>query len=486
MTEKPNQQGLPVGMVLLDRYEIVRVIGEGGWGLVYEGRHQTLGKRVAIKVLHPHLSRMSENAKRFEREAQIAGALQHPNLATVHDFGVLPSGQPFFVMEYYEGKSLAELIEAERKISEERVISIFIALCDGLSVAHAQGCLHRDIKPGNVLIVRHGETETPVLMDFGLAKLVESDNKSNLTRTGETLGTPHYMSPEQCVSKSVDVRSDIYSLGCVMYECLTGEAPFSADSVYECMHKHLQEEPAPFKSRNASKISSAMEQVVFHCLEKAAEDRPQTADELRQELLDVQDSSGKLRSGSRKRKAPSKSISVKRGRARGIAIGAITIVLIAAIGAVVALSWQKTQPLPATTSNAAPAAPFVNPPERFQQLAQLTISQDQVGNLEQAKQTADEMVKLSEQKFGAFTPATSDAYYLRGRVLEHQGRYQEAISDWNKCMNIKEKLFGHDNPAAVMAYLDMAHLYEEAGQKEEAKLWFAKAETLRKRLGIIR
>jgi serine/threonine protein kinase len=269
-----------VAEMLADRYEIIEVIGEGGMGVVYKARHVLMKRVVAIKMLHESLIANELTRKRFEQEAQAISALNHPNILTVYDFGITKDNKPYLVVEFLEGTNLAELLEKENHLSEQRALHIFKQACSGLAHAHDKGIVHRDIKPSNFMLVKMGTDEEFVkIVDFGIAKLVQEGQKDTigLTTTGEIFGSPLYMSPEQCCGRSVDARSDIYSLGCVMYFTLTGHSPFAAENVPACLYKHVHETPEKFAEVNPEVVlSPALEGIVFKAMEKEAESRYQS------------------------------------------------------------------------------------------------------------------------------------------------------------------------------------------------------------------
>ncbi len=304
-----------LGTLVSKRYRVLTLIGLGGWSVVYKAKDVTLNRLVALKILHAHLSPWSDKVKRFQREAEAASALNHPNVMTVFDCGVLSQGQPYLVMEYMEGLALSDIIRKEGQVSVKRCLPIFQQACDALAAAHDNGVIHRDLKPGNLLIVKSDQGEDLVkVLDFGLAKFVSQREEGfeDLTGTGETLGTPHYMSPEQCTGRQLDCRSDIYSLGCVMYEALSGKKPLPSESTFECMTKQLVETPLPLAQiRPDLHIPEALEAVVFKALSKDPCQRYQTMDSMKQAL------SGALAGGPAGAKATSKPGASKRALARG-------------------------------------------------------------------------------------------------------------------------------------------------------------------------
>jgi serine/threonine protein kinase len=280
-----------LGTVLDGRYEILEVLGGGGMGLVYKARHSYMKRTVAVKVLHKHMVASTEALKRFRLEAQAVSCLNVPNILTVYDFGVSTQGQPYMVMDYLEGTSLHEVLEAEHNLSVERSLNIFIQICRALEHAHEKNVIHRDLKPSNIMLVSVGDEKDFVkIVDFGIAKLLGAaeGEMEQLTRTGEVFGSPLYMSPEQCRGKPLDCRTDIYSLGSVMYETLTGKPLFEGDEVLDLFFKQTTQKPAAFSAVSPTlAIPQELEQIVFRTLEKEPEDRIPTMRNLRLELEQI-------------------------------------------------------------------------------------------------------------------------------------------------------------------------------------------------------
>lgn len=220
-----------VGKTIAGHYEIVSFLGEGGMSTVYKAKHILLDSIRAIKILHLPRAGDGKILQRFQQEAKASFFLSHPNIVRVYDFGIEPSmQQPYLVMDCLEGKPLSNVLENE-PISSERAINIISQVCNALEHAHTKGIVHRDIKPANIILSKDASGgEIAQLVDFGIAKLINPEEGNDLTQTGEVFGTPLYMSPEQCLGRNVDKRSDIYSLGCVMYECLAGKPPFQGAS----------------------------------------------------------------------------------------------------------------------------------------------------------------------------------------------------------------------------------------------------------------
>lgn len=272
-TGVPSPKDPLLGTVLAYKYEILSVCGKGGMGVVYKARQELIDRIVAIKVLKADLIGDEPSIKRFQLEAKAASRLQHPNVITVHDFGVVDTtGQPYLVMDYIEGESLAAVIQKQGPLNVKRAVPIFVQACSALEHAHRQRVIHRDIKPSNIVLLRVEDKDDFVkVVDFGIAKLaaVPGQESLHLTKTGEVFGSPIYMSPEQCLGGQLDPRSDIYSLGATMYEALTGFPPLLGKTLVDTMSKHINETPASIRTTwPALAVPDGIERVVMKALEK--------------------------------------------------------------------------------------------------------------------------------------------------------------------------------------------------------------------------
>src|SRR5438445_1302996 len=222
--------------VLSGRYELGNVLGRGGMAEVYVGTDRVLGRRIAVKILADRFAKDSSFVARFRREAQSAAALNHPNVVSVFDTGS-DDGTHYIVMEYIQGRTLSEVIKQDAPLLPERAVEIAQAAAEALDFAHRAGIVHRDVKPGNIMLTATGDVK---VTDFGIARATSSES---LTQTATVLGTATYFSPEQAQGERVDARSDIYSLGCVLYEMLTGQPPFVADTAVAVAYKHVRDDP---------------------------------------------------------------------------------------------------------------------------------------------------------------------------------------------------------------------------------------------------
>jgi serine/threonine protein kinase len=288
-----SASGALTGRTLDQKYYLESKLGFGGMGTVYLAGRLLIGDRVAVKVLHPDQMADPQAVERFRREAQTAARLKHPNVVTVYDFGVSREGLNYQVMELAEGECLRSLIKRHGRLAETAAAEIIRQVCAALDEAHRQGIVHRDMKPENILVqIIPGGLQVKVI-DFGIAALRDV-KAGRLTQTGAVAGTPHYMSPEQCLGEELDGRSDIYSLGIVLFEMLTGVVPFDSPTTTAIVVKHVNDPPPPPRTLNP-KISPAVESVALRALEKRRDSRPQTAGEMARELIAA---AGGARAGS--------------------------------------------------------------------------------------------------------------------------------------------------------------------------------------------
>lgn len=277
-----------IGTLLEDRYRILSVVGRGGMGVVYRAKQEYMDRIVAVKMLQPQLVKDSITVKRFEQEAKSASRLMHPNIITLHDYGFVGE-VPYLVMDFVQGTSLSELIKSGGSLGVMRSINIFAQVCDALEHAHRNGIVHRDLKPGNIMLLNTDQQDDFVkVVDFGVAKILElgDEDSQRLTSTGEIFGSPVYMSPEQCEGRHLDGRADLYSMGVVMFETLTGKLPLAGKNVIETITKHLNEIPPSFNQvRPDLYFPDRLEGAVMRALEKHPDDRQQSMLELKNELL---------------------------------------------------------------------------------------------------------------------------------------------------------------------------------------------------------
>ena len=268
---------MEIGQIIKERYEITQLLGEGGMSYVYKATDKQLQRTVAIKTLKPNYVEQEKFVERFKREAQAAANLNHPNIVQIFDWGI--GDEPFFVMEYIEGNTLTSIIAKNRTVSLNDILFIGAQVASGLQAAHSKGLVHRDIKPGNIMITPEGKVK---VTDFGIVSI--QNEESDITKTGSILGTASYISPEQAQGKPVSKESDLYSLGTVLYELITGKPPFEADTPIGTATKHITDKPKKLSEYRAN-IPKGVENAVLKLLHKYPRDRFKNAEDLRALLL---------------------------------------------------------------------------------------------------------------------------------------------------------------------------------------------------------
>ena len=268
---------MEIGQIIKERYEITQLLGEGGMSYVYKATDKQLQRTVAIKTLKPNYVEQEKFVERFKREAQTAANLNHPNIVQIFDWGI--GDEPFFVMEYIEGNTLTSIIANKKIVSMNDILFIGAQVASGLQAAHSQGLVHRDIKPGNIMITPQGKVK---VTDFGIVSL--QNEESDITKTGSILGTASYISPEQAQGKPVSKESDLYSLGTVLYELITGRPPFEGDTPIATATKHITDKPEKLSTFRGS-IPKGVENAVLKLLHKYPKDRFKNAEDLRAILL---------------------------------------------------------------------------------------------------------------------------------------------------------------------------------------------------------
>src|SRR6266576_4074219 len=273
----------------LGNYKIIQKIGAGGQGTVYKATDQKLGRTVVIKVLPAELTVKEANLKRFEREARLASALDHPNICTIFDLNDI-NGIHFIAMQYIEGRNVRQLVNG-RPLSLESALSITLQVADALAAAHARGIMHRDIKAGNVMVTPTGQVK---ILDFGLAKLLDEEaartsgiHHTELTEVGIPYGTATYAAPEQARGDRVDARADIFSAGVLLYEMLTGSWPFKGKTAVDVRHAVLHEEPAPIAQVRPGRVPARLQQIIDKALAKEPRNRYQKISQFADDLRSV-------------------------------------------------------------------------------------------------------------------------------------------------------------------------------------------------------
>ncbi len=320
---------LPEGNVIAGKYKILGHLGSGGMSVVYKARDQVIGRDVALKMLSAERAADAKSVRRFQQEGMAIGRLNHPNIVSVHDVGVTATGEPFFVMDLADGKTLGEVVSFSGRCSPLRALALIENVLDALIHAHEKGVVHRDLKPGNIIVCNSvdGNGEKALVFDFGIAKLMPEPDKTphDLTQTGEVFGSPLYMSPEQCLGKALDGRSDIYSLACILYELISGHPPHRSETTVETIIKHVQEEAQPLSQACPELLLPAgLEALVQKGLSKNPQSRFQSASEMRQAISSVIE---KSRSDKAPMEAKAKLFGILERDPASITIGSLIVLV---------------------------------------------------------------------------------------------------------------------------------------------------------------
>ncbi len=280
------------GVTLLDRYRLLRRLGGGGMGDVYLGEHVVIEKKVAVKILHPQYSEDRDTVDRFLQEARSASRIGHANIVDIADYGQSEDGYVFLVMEYLEGEELGDILDRTGRLTWQKARHFAIQICNALYAAHEKNIIHRDLKPGNIFITTFASQPDFVkVIDFGIAKITDENEGNKMTKTGMILGTPDYMSPEQATGNRLSHASDIYSLGIILYEMLTGTLPFGSDSFMGVLSQHMFDPPEPPRERcPEADIPPVLENITLKALAKKPEDRFSSMQEFAETLMAMDDS----------------------------------------------------------------------------------------------------------------------------------------------------------------------------------------------------
>ncbi len=497
----PPVQDMMIGKTL-GCYKVVEVIGRGGMGIIYKAHDQWMDRTIAIKMLHRHLVDDEQAVKRFNQEAKAAGNIEHPNVIQAYDFGIAPdTEQPFLVMEYLEGKSLSEVIEAESRLEVERTVNIMIQACEALSAAHAKDVLHRDLKPSNIMLMKtKDQADFVKIVDFGIAKMMPSSGKEmQLTQTGEVFGSPLYMSPEQFVGRKVERTSDIYAMGCVMYEALMGKPPIVGEHVLETMYKHMNEKPKKFSEvRPEVKIPAKIEAIVMRCMEKEPIQRYQTMAELHDDLMLTKSGFKDRRPFTVKMKAKFGQIKRLRKKYDELANNVLLVVLSVVIaGCLVgfALMFFRTsqesqwKALKTDAQKAYSREEFPIAQEKFKQAAKVALDTfgdedpryidtlkrlawvyDAVGDYKNGREIFKKVYKLSpEELFKIKTAQVALAPLALLNELRRENTTKGPETILRKSSETIEKFLGSNDPELIPLLEQLALIYEKQNKFGEAE-----------------
>jgi serine/threonine-protein kinase len=424
-----------IGSVVGDRYRVVSRIGVGGMGAVYRAEHTMMRKDLAIKVLLPEFGGKDEFVRRFEREAESASRLQHPNIITVTDFGRTREGSLFLAMEFLAGESLSHVIKAG-PLPKGRALFVIRQILRGLEHAHAAGIVHRDLKPDNIMLVeRDGQADVVKILDFGIAKVTEpvtgrGAGVTALTQAGMIFGTPEYLSPEQALAEVVDPRADIYAAGVILFEMLAGRKPFVAEDKVKLISMHLAHAPPRLREANPNvEVPVALEQVVLQALEKSRENRFATATAFLQALDDAEALAEAGADAGLTGVADGLGVSPPMGAldrlGRFLSGGrALVIALLVVAGASGVLYWRGSHH---RTLVSAPASPAPPPPALADRLKKVEASLES-GNTTQARLLLEH--ELSER------PRDARVRYMLGRVAFAEGKHAEALAQYREAIGL--------------------------------------------------
>ena len=527
-----------VGQIVARRYRIEEIVGHGGMGIVYRAHDNLLNQEIALKMLHTHLLEQT-HLLRFRQEARAAKRLSHPGIVRVFDFGVEDNGRPYISMEYAKGTTLAELLE-KGALGVERSLEIARQVAEAVKYAHEQGILHRDLKPTNIIVTESASGDLAQILDFGIAKLIAGDEESaGLTQTGETLGSPLYMSPEQCQGGVIDGRTDVFALGCVLYHCLTGSTPVAGKNTYEIIFKQINEMPSPLTSFPNLKTAHAVDAVVSKALEKQPERRHQSMDELIGEIQSVQNAtdSNPVKQFQLRILQQKRLLAVRLNKNATAAIALIVVLLVVALSATYVQHQSKLAQTGTPIASAADVrAAFKASYDQGKLRFQTADYRGAVANLDKARQEAESIGDESDAYFDCLTKlaeahrqlkddkqaaSIQDRHdrFLKSRInfgdesqnaqiisqlwidherepnntdvahklvtvqnnqaslLYHRGQLIEAEKCCVNALTVADKLLAADDPQVIRAHGSMARVRKQLGKTELARQDFEKVMT---------
>lgn len=480
-----------VGSFFAERYQIIARLGRGGMSSVYKAKHTLMDRIVAVKIL---TASDVPSLKRFQLEAKLVSSLKHHNIVTVFDFGVSFKGQPYLVMDFLEGSTLMEEIRKEKRLDLNRATWIFCQGCDALNYAHKRDLIHRDLKPSNFMLVDEEDQDDVVkLVDFGIAKHLNmpASTVNQLTASGEVLGSPVYMSPEQCTGNRLDARSDIYSLGCVMYETLTGKPPLLGSDIFDTIQRHIHDTPRSFASVDPALISvpEQLEQIVLKCLKTDPNDRYQTILELWTDLelfrntlrpaknatqTGMQAMQSQVGSSSAIRSVAvstgvSSSSSVPASNpkvAPQVIFGAVSLVVAAASMMYFFYPQGPNTPVPAGKSD-------------WKSLNEKGEQEFSLGHYPAAQKLFKQALTSAEE-FDSQDPRYATSLNNLGNVYFKEDFYPEAERSLKKALSIREEIFGKTGLPVADSMNDLAMVYFAHGKTAQVEPLLTRAMAIRK------
>lgn len=445
---------IALGTVIVGHYEILSIIGIGATGTVYKAKHLLVGSVRAIKILH--VKNDDRVLRRFQQEAKASLCLNHPNIVRVYEFGIEPNlQQPYLVMEYVEGEALSAVLAKQHQLAQERACGLIEQVCQGLAHSHGNGIVHRDVKPANIILTRTGSgAEQAKLVDFGIAKITAPEEGQNLTQTGEVFGTPLYMSPEQCLGRKVDARSDIYSLGCVLYECLAGKPPFQGQSAIETIMMHVNPPELALATTDASKD---LKSIIQKSLEPDPDERYQSAINLAQDLLRLKKGESIRLSKSKRRRL----FSHRQGKESQVALVGIAVFILFAAIACGSFLLQLNNQIVADSS----------PSDKAWTLHTLAQRQIKDGMLTQAKQNEElALVWLAQARpDNAQKMRTNQCLRALAMLEESRGDATTAERRLQKALQLAQEAPGPKNSLLVETRSELAQLYRKHDKAAEAE-----------------
>ncbi len=473
-----------IGSFFAERYQIISQLGKGGMSSVYKAKHTLMDHIVAIKIL---VASDVPSLKRFQLEAKLVSSLKHHNIVTVYDFGVSFKGQPYLVMDYLEGSNLMEEIRREKRLDLVRATWIFCQACDALNLAHKRDLIHRDLKPSNFMLVDEEQHDDVVkLVDFGIAKhlAMPVSEAAQLTQAGQVLGSPLYMSPEQCTGNRLDARSDIYSLGCVMYETLTGRPPLIGIDVFDTIQRHIHETPRSFASVDPELVSlpEQIEVIVLKCLKLDPGDRYQTILEL---WTDLELFRNTLRPAKNATQTGIPAISP----IQVTSSNAIRTVTPAAETTAAKFSWSPVIAAVSTAVAAAVMFYFFHPQStadhvnstlpQWKELNEKGEQEYSQGHYPSAQKLFRDACTVAEG-FDGQDPRYATSLNNLGNVYFKEDFYPEAERSIKKALSIRQDIFGKNGLPVADSMNDLAMVYFAENKATQAEPLLNKALLIRK------